>query len=191
MRQMLWNNWDLFLFTQEIKDQLNYKNNMKNIVLVVLASIVYLSSQNVMAQSLSKSLGVYVFPTNNQNQATQDADESACYKWAINQTGYDPLNPTVVQAGQVDTSADGSMVRGSARGAAGGAAIGAIAGDAGKGAAIGATAGAIRGRRAKKVGDAQQQQANNQAAAAVSSDLAADYNKAFSVCMEGKGYSVK
>jgi hypothetical protein len=164
---------------------------MKNLILIVLVGIAYLSTQNVMAQSLSKSLGVYVFPQNNQDQATQDADESECYKWAINQTGYDPLNPTVVQAEQVDTSHDGSAVRGSARGAAGGAAVGAIAGDAGKGAAIGASAGAVRGARAKKGGDAQQQQANDQAAAAASADMAADYNKAFSVCMEGKGYSVK
>ena len=164
---------------------------MKKLVLAALVSIVYLNCQNIMAQSMSNSLGIYVFPANNQDQATQDADEMECYKWAINQTGYDPLNPTVVQAEQVDTSADGSMVKGSARGAAGGAAIGAIAGDAGKGAAIGATAGAVRGRRAKKGGDAQQQQANDQAAASVSADLANDYNKAFSACMEGKGYTVK
>ena len=164
---------------------------MKNLVLVVLVGIVYLSGQSVIAQSLSNSLGVYVFPANNQNQATQDADESECYKWAINQTGYDPLNPTVVQGAEVDTSADGSALRGSARGAAGGAAIGAIAGDAGKGAAIGATVGVVRGARGKKAGDAQQQQANDQAAAAASADMAADYNKAFSVCMEGKGYTVK
>jgi hypothetical protein len=164
---------------------------MKNLVLAVIVGIVYLSAQNVIAQNLSKSLGIYVFPANNQDQATQDADESECYKWAINQTGYDPLNPTVVQAQEVDTSNDGTAVRSSARGAAGGAAIGAIAGDAGKGAAIGASAGAVRGARAKKGGDAQQQQANDQAAAAASADLAADYNKAFSVCMEGKGYSVK
>ena len=164
---------------------------MKNLVLVVLVGIVYMSGQNVMAQSLSKSLGVYVFPANNQDQATQDADESECYKWAINQTGYDPINPTVVQSDQVDTSADGTAVRSSARGAAGGAAVGAIAGDAGKGAAIGATVGGARGIGAKKGGDAQKQQANDQAASNASADLAADYNKAFAVCMEGKGYSVK
>ncbi len=164
---------------------------MKNLILVILVGVAFLGSQNVVAQNMSKSLGVYVFPANNQDQATQDIDEMECYKWAINQTGYDPLNPPVVQGAEVDTSADGSMVRGSARGAAGGAAIGAIAGNAGKGAAIGATAGAIRGRRAKKGGDAQQQQANNQAAVAHSADLANDYNKAFSVCMEGKGYTVK
>ncbi len=150
-----------------------------------------LGFQDVNAQSMSKSLGLHVFPANNQDQATQEADEAACYKWAIDQTGYDPINPTVVQSAEVDTSVDGTAVKGSARGAAGGAAVGAIAGDAGKGAAIGATVGGVRGIRAKKGGDAQQQQANDQAAAAASADLAADYNKAFAVCMEGKGYSVK
>ena len=165
---------------------------MKKIILVLLAGIVYLNVQNIKAQSsMSKSLGLYVFPSNNQSQATQDADEMACYKWAINQTGYDPLNPPTVTAATADRSADGSAVRGSARGAAGGAAIGAIAGDAGKGAAIGALVGGVRGRRSKVVGDEMEQQANNQAAAEKSEELLNDYKKAFSACMEGKGYTVK
>lgn len=164
---------------------------MKKVVLVLMLGVFGLGMQSAYAQSMSKSLGLHVFPSNNQDQATQEADEAECYKWAINQTGYDPINPTVVQSAQVDTSADGTAVKSSARSAAGGAAIGAIAGDAGKGAAIGATVGGARGIRAKKGGDAQQQQANDQAAANVSADLAADYNKAFAVCMEGKGYSVK
>ena len=165
--------------------------NLKKIVFFGFMLTFCVSFQNIKAQSMSNSLGIYVFPANDQDTATQDADEMACYKWAINQTGYDPLNPTVVQAAEVDTSADGTAVKGAARGAAGGAAVGAIAGDAGKGAAIGATVGGVRGVRAKKGGDAQQQQANEQAAAATSADLANDYNKAFSVCMEGKGYTVK
>jgi hypothetical protein len=37
----------------------------------------------------------------------------------------------------------------------------------------------------------QQKQANNNAAEAASNAAAADYNKAFSACMEGKGYTVK
>jgi len=36
---------------------------------------------------------LYVFPSQNQDQATQDADEIACYKWAMEQTGHDPINP--------------------------------------------------------------------------------------------------
>jgi len=140
---------------------------------------------------IAKSLGLYVFPSKDQDKATQEADEMACFKWAKEQTGYDPLNPTQVVGATVDKSANGSAVRGSARGAAGGAAIGAIAGDTGKGAAIGATVGAVRGRRSKVVGDAKQQQANDQGAAAVSKELENDYKKAFSVCMEGKGYTIK
>ncbi len=82
-------------------------------------------------------------------------------------------------------------VKGAAKGAVGGVAIGAIAGDAGKGAAIGAVAGGIRGRRAKKAGVQKQQQANNEAASAKSAELLNDYKRAFSVCMEAKGYTIK
>jgi len=141
--------------------------------------------------TISKSLGLYVFPPDGKDAAAQDADEAACFKWAKEQTGYDPLNPTQVQAGQVDQSPDGSAVRGAARGAAAGAAIGAIAGDTGKGAAIGAVAGGLRGRRGRVARGQQQQQQANQAAASAEQNMAADYNKAFSVCMEGKGYTVK
>jgi len=164
---------------------------MKKIILIFLVGFIGLSAQFIEGQSMAQSLGVYVFPANNQDQATQEADEMTCYKWAINQTGYDPLNPPVVKGAEVDRSPDGRAVGGAARGAAGGAAIGAIAGDAGKGAAIGALVGGVRGRRSKVVGDEIQQQANDQAAAAKSQELLNDYKKAFSACLEGKGYTVK
>ncbi len=109
--------------------------------------------------SIAKSLGIYVFPAKKQSAEQQSQDEYECYKWAVEQSGYDPINPTKVEAKQVDTSNDGSAVRGAARGAAAGVAIGAIAGDAGKGAAIGAAAGAIRGRRHKKMNDAYEKEA--------------------------------
>lgn len=157
----------------------------------ILLSIFLSGVTGLKAQSISSSLGLYVFPAKNQDAATQEADEMACFKWAKEQSGYDPMNPTVYQGAQVDRSADGSAVGGAALGAAGGAAIGAIAGDAGKGAAIGAVVGGVRGRRSKVVGDQRQQQANDQAAAQKTKAAANDYNKAFSVCMEGKGYTVK
>lgn len=157
----------------------------------ILLSIFLSGVSGLKAQSISSSLGLYVFPAKNQDAATQEADEMACFKWAKEQSGYDPMNPTVYQGAQVDRSADGSAVGGAALGAAGGAAIGAIAGDAGKGAAIGAVVGGVRGRRSKVVGDQRQQQANDQAAAQKTKAAANDYNKAFSVCMEGKGYTVK
>ena len=164
---------------------------MKKLNIIVAIAILFVGFQQVNSQSIAKGLGMYVFPNEDQEQATQDADEAACYKWAIQQTGYDPLNPPTVHAAQVDQSADGSAVKGAAVGAAGGAAIGAITGDAGNGAAIGAIVGGVRGRRAKKHQEAAQQNANNQAAVAKSADLENDYKKAFSVCMEGKGYTIK
>ena len=168
---------------------------MKKNIKITILSLVLLGLGGFVSQAqssnISRSLGLYVFPAEGQDAAQQDADEAECFKWAKQQSGYDPLNPTVAVAAEVDRSADGSAIGGAAVGAAGGAAIGAIAGDAGKGAAIGAVVGGVRGRRSKVVGDEMQQQANNQAAAAETERLAQDYNKAFSACMEGKGYKVQ
>ncbi len=172
---------------------------MKRVKSIIIVATIFLGSIEIFAQdaqatptsTIAKGLGLYVFPTNNQDQATQDADEMACYKWAKEQTGVDPINPPEIKAEEVDRSVDGTAVRGAARGAAAGAAVGAIAGDTGKGAAIGATLGAIRGRRAKVVGDEMEQQANNQAAATQTKEMLDNFNKAFSVCLEGKGYNVK
>ena len=158
---------------------------------LVLLSVLILRFGQAPAQSFAKSIGLYVFPAKNQDQATVDKDDTDCYKWAVEQSGVDPLNPPKVEVEQVDTSPDGTAVVGAAKGAAAGVAIGAIAGDAGKGAAIGAVAGGLAGRRAKKVGDAQQQQANVQAAEQHQAKITESFKKAFTVCMEGKGYTVK
>ncbi|MCK5468975.1 MAG: hypothetical protein KAI99_10700 [Cyclobacteriaceae bacterium] len=172
---------------------------MKRVKSILIVSALWLGSNQLYAQdapatpttTLASGLGLYVFPAKDQDQKTQDADEMACYKWAKEQTGVDPINPPEIQAEEVDRSVDGTAVRGAARGAAAGAAIGAIAGDAGQGAAIGAVAGGLRGRRAKVVGDEMEQQANNQAAAAQTQEMMDNFNKAFSACLEGKGYTVK
>ena len=154
--------------------------------------------------SLSQSLGVYAFPAKNQNSTQQSNDEAACFGWAKSQTGIDPLNikpPQPAAESSQDQAANaggGERARGAARGAAGGALIGAIAGDAGTGAAAGAAAGTLAGgaakRQAKRDAATQQQQqqaaAEQQAQAAIAQQKAT-YNKAFSACMEGKGYTVK
>jgi hypothetical protein len=154
--------------------------------------------------SLSSSLGVFVFPAKDQSSTQQSTDEGACYGWAKSQTGIDPMNISAPQAAAQPSQADasnsggGERVKGAARGAAAGAAIGAIAGDAGTGAAAGAAAGTMAGGAAKRRGqkEAAAQQQQQQAAAAQQQQAAiaqqkATYNKAFSACMEGKGYTVK
>ncbi len=138
---------------------------------------------------ISKACGLFPFPANNQSQQQQKIDEFECYKWAMEQTGIDPLNLPKVEA-EVQTGPTGGAVRGAARGAAAGAAIGAIAGDAGEGAAIGATAGAIRGRRAGKQAQTQQNAQAQANADAAEVEIRNTFIKAFSTCMQGKGYTV-
>ena len=142
-------------------------------------------------EAVAKKMGLYVFPAKNQTPEQQEKDMSECYSWAVQQSAYDPINPTVVQAKQVETGPDGSAVKGAAGGAVAGVAIGAIAGDAGKGAAIGAVSGAVLGhRRGKMVQASEQNQANNQASQA-NKNLEDGFKKAFEVCLEGKNYTVK
>lgn len=140
---------------------------------------------------ISKAAGMYVFPSNEQSQQQQKRDEYECYLWAMEQSGIDPLNLPKIEVEQVATGPDGGAVRGAAGGAAKGAIIGAVAGDAGKGAAIGATAGGMRGVGRSA---ARQQNAQKQAEANVATqekEMKESFLKAFSVCMEGKGYTIK
>jgi hypothetical protein len=155
--------------------------------------------------ALSSSLGLYVFPAKNQTAQTQSNDEAACFGWAKTRSGIDPMAikpraaATTQQAGTSPSDAGkGAVAGGAVKGALLGTAVGAIAGDTGKGAAIGATTGAFAGAGAKRQAKSQaaatqqqQQAAAEQAAAASVAQQKADYNKAFSACMEGKGYTVK
>lgn len=139
---------------------------------------------------ISKTAKLFVFPSNGQSQTQQKKDEFDCYMWAMEQSGVDPLNLPTVEAAPVQSGPTGGAVVGGAKGAAAGAAIGAIAGDAGKGAAIGAVAGGLRGRRQGKQGQAQANQQNQANAAATEAQIKESFVKAFSVCIEGKGYTV-
>jgi len=140
---------------------------------------------------ISTGLKLYAFPAKGQSKQKQKQDEFECYKWGMEQSGIDPLNLPKVQAAPAQTGPSGGAVKGAAKGAAAGVAIGAIAGDAGKGAAIGATAGGVAGRRAGKQGQAQANQKSQADAASQEQALKDSFVKAFSACLEGKGYTIK
>lgn len=172
------------------------------------------SAQAAPAWSPSQSIGMFAFPRNSQSADQQLKDESDCYGMAKQRTGVDtqaPMptgpSPEEVAAAQKQAAdnapkAQGGRVKGAARGAAGGAAIGAIAGDAGKGAAAGAVAGTMRGgMQQRQANEKSKQQSAAQAAAAqkkAAADLQAQhqegidmFQRAFSACMDARGYSVK
>ena len=88
---------------------------MKTIIFKASLAILFLGfSLNSFGQSageaVAKKMGVYVFPAKDQTPEQQEKDMSECYTWAVQQAGYDPINPTVVQAEQVQTGPDGSAV---------------------------------------------------------------------------------
>jgi hypothetical protein len=140
---------------------------------------------------ISQQMKLYVYPAKGQSKQQQKEDEFECYNWAVEQSGIDPLNLPKVEAAPVQSGPTGGAVKGAAKGAAAGVAIGAIAGDAGTGAAVGAAAGAMAGRRAGKQQQNQQNQQAQANTAASEQAMKDSYMKAFSVCIEGKGYTIK
>lgn len=133
---------------------------------------------------------VYVYPSQGQSQAQQNADQGQCYAWAVQQSGYDPANPQMAGAPPAGYSEpQGDVLRGAARGAAGGAIGGAIAGNAGKGAAIGAAVGGLFGGMRRRDRRRQQESQQQQYYQAQQYGLSA-YNRAFGACMQGRGYTI-
>jgi hypothetical protein len=139
----------------------------------------------------STALKLYAYPAKGQSQQQQKADEAECYKWAMDQSGIDPLNLPKTDTVVAQTGRTGGAAKGAAKGAAAGAAVGAIAGDAGEGAAIGAAAGGAKGRRAGKQAQAQQNQKAQTEAANKEKEIMDSFKKGFSACLEGKGYTIK
>jgi hypothetical protein len=144
---------------------------MKRANLIAMASVLALS-----LAAASWAAHPYVYPAKGQTAEQQQKDQYECHEWAVQQTGFDPSQPVE------QSTPRGSVMGGAARGAALGAVGGAIGGDAGKGAAIGAAVGGLgtvmRDRRANE----QQQQAY--------SASTQSYDRAYGVCLQGRGYTV-
>ena len=135
------------------------------------------------------SAAQYIYPQKGQDQAQQDRDRGECHIWAVNQTGYDPTRVSATPPSSKEAK-KGGVLRGAAGGAAGGAIIGAIAGNAGKGAAIGAAGGGLVGgmRRSDQKSKQKQGEQNWQAQ---QNAMRAEYQRAQTACLQGRGYSVQ
>src|SRR5882724_9088983 len=136
----------------------------------------------------------YIYPNRGQSPQQEQFDKGQCYTWAVQQSGFDPANPTVATPPPpAPAPQQGGLLRGAAGGAALGAIGGAIGGNAGEGAAIGAGVGGLFGlmRRARQAEEQQQEQQANMAQqqSAMAQGHAA-YNRAFGTCMTGRGYTV-
>ncbi len=131
---------------------------------------------------------LFIYAAQGQSQDQQDLDEVQCRRFATERTGFDPRQtPTATTA---RPQSQGGAVGGAARGALLGVAVGAIAGDAGRGAAMGAAGGGLLGGMRRQDSNRQQQQWAQQEGANYQRNRN-EFNRAFAVCLEGRGYTVR
>ncbi len=132
----------------------------------------------------------FVYPAKGQSAEQQGQDKYECYLWARDQTGVDPAR-SVQAAAPTSSPQRGGALRGAVIGAGVGT-IGAAIGDNDKsdaartGAAAGAVVGGLAQRRRNRAAQASAQQAQSNQQAQLG-----QYDRAFSVCMEGRGYTVR
>lgn len=137
---------------------------------------------------------VYFYPTRGQTSEQQDRDRYECYRWAKKQTGFDPSDPQLAPHQRfvvVPATPPGQDV---AAGAVTGAIVGAVVsrpGHQAEGAAVGAIAGATLGAAAES---SRQHEAARRTKNSVNAQLelqAANYRRALTACLEGRGYTVR
>jgi len=140
---------------------------------------------------------VYAYPLHGQPPAQQDRDHYECSLWATQQTGFNPSAPGVPPHQQVRiVSAGPPPGTGTAVGAVTGAIIGAAISNPWQ-AATGALAGAVVGGAIGTAADAANAQrtqtvvVQDRHAMAVQEQKAANYRRALSACLDGRGYTVR
>jgi hypothetical protein len=163
---------------------------------VLFSKTLTLTLAATLISGLAFAADLMIYPAKGQSPEQQSRDQYECHRWAVQQTGFDPSNPSSAASASgsdqrttpmLGRGSQPNAVRGGARGAALGAVGGAIAGNAGKGAAAGAAIGGLGGAMRRR------DQASNQATSANSAAASKvnAYNRAMAACMSGRGYSVK
>ena len=142
-----------------------------------------------------------IYPAKGQSQDQMEKDKFECYSWAKGQTGFDPMEMPKATAPpptkQATSSTAGGAVKGGVGGGLLGAGVGAIAGGK-KGAKKGALIGGLSGGTIGGVRSSSQQKQDRKAQKQWEKQQTNQYmqkrntyNRAYSACLEGKGYSVK
>lgn len=135
-----------------------------------------------------------IFPAKGQSQDQMEKDKFSCYQWARDETGFDPMQtPTASTPPPQQQAGRGGALKGAAVGAGAGALI-KKSGSRSKGAGTGALVGGVLGGARQSQQNRQDQQARQQWEQQQANEYAHKrnaYNRAFSACMESKGYTMK
>ncbi len=131
--------------------------------------------------------GLFIFPNEGQSQDQQDKDEFQCIRIATDRTGFNPMAAPSATRARPETQ--GGAGRGAVGGALLGTAVGAIAGDTRRGALVGAAGGGLLGGMRREDSRRQQDQWAQEEAAIQQADRG-QWERAFSACMQARGYTV-
>ncbi|HUN26423.1 MAG TPA: glycine zipper 2TM domain-containing protein [Steroidobacteraceae bacterium] len=139
---------------------------------------------------------VYAYPMHGQSAEQLDRDRYDCYVWAKQQTGFDPGSASVPPEERVRVVSGPPPGTGTAVGAVTGAVVGAaISNPWSRG--FGALAGALVGGAIGSSVDASRAQQTQETVVYDRAQLAqiraqaANYRRAMSACLEGRGYTVQ
>jgi hypothetical protein len=172
---------------------------------LLLSSCYYQAHEQVVTQPVqnknaSAITQIYFYPAKGQSTEQQSRDHYACYNWAVDQTGFDPSESSIIPEQRVrvvpmpppghDTIAMsiagavlGALIAGP-RHSGGGALIGAASG-----AMLGATSDISREEYARQMEEAYQNR--NEARDLHNEQKALQFRRAMTACLEGRGYTVK
>lgn len=140
---------------------------------------------------------VFVYPNKGQSAQQLDRDRYECYLWGVEQTGFDPSQPSLAPHQRVEVVAAPPPGTDAVVGAVTGAMIGAAVSrprDSAEGAVVGAVLGGILGGATSA---ARSEEIQKRYAERESDQLArlerqsTDYRRALTACLEGRGYTVK
>ncbi len=150
----------------------------------------------LMAADTGFSSELVIYPAQGQSNEQLEKDKYECYQWAKQQSGFDPMAPPTASTPPPQQQTSGSsVVKGAARGALLGVTVGAITNNSkSRSAGAGAAAGGLMGGMSRRDQASQQQQAQKQweqQEVQRYTELRNSYNRAYSACLEGKGYTVK
>ncbi len=170
---------------------------MNKLHIVVLSTLALLLSS---LNTLGKPGDVYIYPAEGQTSEQLERDRYECYLWASREAGFDPAAAEIPPQAEVVRVPVGENPKQGATLA--GTIIGAIAGAAidhrhDRGAVIGAGVGTVVGASIESQGKQQAiKQAEEEAdeIAREQQEIAnrnASYRRAFSACLEGRGYVVR
>lgn len=172
--------------------------------ITVIAAIATLLALLLAPVAASANPGdLYVYPAKGQSNAQLKKDRYECYLWASKTTGFDPTNanPQQQQARlvrvPVHNEKQGATIAGTVIGAIAGAALGGDGRDQGQAAVAGAAVGTMIGATVEQQGEIKARQKAHEQAERIARQQQSEqngmdnYRRAFTACLEGRGYVVK